>query len=208
MLVFLWRLGAGGGEDMAFERHWGVVPQIALGHGEALHRFAPFITYMFLHGGFAHIAGNMLFLWIFGDDIEDALGHARYLAFYLACGVVGALVYCMFCAAPDAPLVGASGAIAGVLGAYLMSRPCANVRVLVFIRVVSVRAMRVLLAWIALQVWHVMAPSTSDTAWWAHIGGFATGCALLPLLRAPHVRLFECVESRGPVNPWGKPRAP
>ena len=208
VLVFLWRQMAGGGDDIVFDRHWGVTPGIVAGDGDVWRRFMPFVTYMFLHGGWAHLFGNMLFLWIFGDDIEDAVGHARFLAFYVICGLVGALVYCMFSTMPDAPLIGASGAIAGVMGAYLMIRPCAHVRVLVFIRVVAIRAMWVILAWAALQVWHVLAQPAGDVAWWAHTGGLLAGAALIALFRQPGVLLFECVQQRTAVSPWGSRPAP
>lgn len=208
ILVFVWRLSIAGASDVLFERRWGVVPDIVFGTtgGDALHRFVPLLTYMFLHGGFARIFGNMLFLWIFGDDIEDAVGHVRFVIFYLVCGIVGALVYCTFSAAPDAPLMGASGAIAGVMGAYLMIRPCAHVRVLVFIRIVPVRAMWVILMWSALQVWHVLTPDAGNTAWWAHIGGLVAGAALIVALRRPGVRLLDCVEQATFVSPWSDAR--
>jgi membrane associated rhomboid family serine protease len=202
ILVFAWRVSTSNGEDIVFERHWGVVPQSVFDGGDALHRFGPLVTYMFLHGGFMHIAGNMLFLWIFGDDIEDAFGHARFALFYLACGIVGALVYCFFTDMREAPLVGASGAIAGVMGAYLMIRPCAHVHVLVFIRVVAIRAMWVILFWSGLQVWHIAAADGGNTAWWAHIGGLVTGVVLTALVRRPHVGLFECVDQKTFVSPW------
>ena len=201
--VFLWRATVSDGEDIVFERHWGVVPDRIFGADlDSLARFAPLVTYMFLHGGWAHIAGNMLFLWIFGDDVEDAVGHFRYVVFYLACGIAGALVYSAFSDQRAAPLVGASGAIAGVMGAYLMIRPCAHVNVLVFIRIVQIRAMWVILAWSALQVWHVAAHDGGNTAWWAHIGGLVTGAALIPVLRQPGVLLLECLEQKKFVNPW------
>ncbi len=203
-LVFLWRQSASLGEDIAFERHWGVTPALMFGQNglDVFHRYAPLVTYMFLHGGWAHILGNMLFLWIFGDDIEDALGHVRFVAFYLMCGVAGALLYSAFATHPEAPLVGASGAIAGVMGAYLMIRPCAHVRVLVFVRIVAIRAMYVILAWAALQVWHVLTPGEGAVAWWAHIGGLLMGVALIPFMRQPGVQLWECVQQRTFVSPW------
>jgi membrane associated rhomboid family serine protease len=205
--IFLWRQAVGGGEDMAFEHLWGVVPKLAFGDSgfDLFQRTIPFVTYMFLHGGWAHLFGNMLFLWIFGDDIEDALGHARFLVFYLLSGIAGALLYCAFTSMPEAPLVGASAAIAGVMGGYLMIRPCANVHVLVFVRIVPIRAMYVILIWAALQVWHIVAPEKDNTAWWAHIGGFFAGAALMTVMRKPGVPLFECMQPETSVNPWADP---
>ncbi|MFO1168050.1 MAG: rhomboid family intramembrane serine protease [Rhodoblastus sp.] len=202
--IFIWRQTVSHGEDIVFERHWGVTPALMFGTKELgiVERFYPLFTYMFLHGGWAHLIGNMLFLWIFGDDIEDALGHGRFVAFYLLCGAFGALLYCVFTKHPQAPLVGASGAIAGVMGAYLMIRPCAHVRVLVFIKIVAIRAMYVILAWAALQIWHVITPADGVVAWWAHIGGMLAGAALIPLMRQPGVQLWECIQQRTFVSPW------
>ena len=202
--IFVWRLSVSKGEDILFERHWGVTPGLMFGTNDLglVERFLPLFTYMFLHGGWSHIIGNMLFLWIFGDDIEDALGHWRFIAFYLLCGMFGALLYCVFTTHPQAPLVGASGAIAGVMGAYLMIRPCAHVRVLVFIKVVAIRAMYVIVAWAALQVWHVITPGEGAVAWWAHIGGMLAGAALIPVMKQPGVQLWECIQQRTFVSPW------
>ena len=202
--IFVWRLSVTKGEDIVFERHWGVTPALMFGTNDLgfVERFAPLVTYMFLHGGWSHIIGNMLFLWIFGDDIEDALGHGRFIVFYLLCGMFGALLYSALSAHPQAPLVGASGAIAGVMSAYLMIRPCAHVRVLVFIKIVAIRAMYVILAWAALQIWHVITPGDGAVAWWAHIGGMLAGAALIPIMKQPGVQLWECIQQRTFVSPW------
>ncbi len=204
ILVFFWRSSVSSGEDIVFELRWGVVPDSLFGDGGPM-RFVTLVTYMFLHGGFMHLAGNMLFLWIFGDDIEDAFGHVGFALFYLACGIAGALVYCAITNRGGAPLVGASGAIAGVMGAYLMIRPCAHVHVLVFVRVVAIRAMWVIAAWSVLQIWHVLSPSDGNVAWWAHVGGLVAGAGLTIFIRRPGVGLFECVEQQKPVGPWGGP---
>jgi membrane associated rhomboid family serine protease len=149
-----------------------------------------------------HILGNMLFLWIFGDNVEDAMGSLRFLAFYLICGVAAALVQAA--AAPDSrlPMIGASGAIAGVLGAFLLLYPRSNVRVLVvllvFIRLVNVPAFIVLGLWFAAQVIGAeTAPAaTGGVAFWAHIGGFLCGVALLPLFKRPGTPLFGAPRTR------------
>ncbi|MDE2362769.1 MAG: rhomboid family intramembrane serine protease [Hyphomicrobiales bacterium] len=204
--VYLFELSYTDAAEASVDLRWGATPDLVFGGGaDFLRRFAPLVTYMFLHGGFAHVFGNMLFLWIFGDDVEDALGHVRYALFYLVCGIAGALVYCAFSEVRSAPLIGASGAIAGVMGAYLMLRPCAHVHVLVFVRVVPIRAMWVILVWTALQVWRVFSPDASNTAWWAHVGGLVTGAILMAAFRRPHVTLFECVEERKFVSPWTRP---
>ena len=156
---------------------------------------------MFLHGGWAHIGGNMLFLWIFGDNVEDRLGHLRYLLFYLLCGY--AATYAHAAASPQSalPAVGASGAIAGVLGAYLFLHPKARIVTLVilgfYIDTVAVPALLYLPLWFLLQVVSGAAaiaqttPETGGVAWFAHIGGFVAGPLFLLLLggrRRPPVR--------------------
>lgn len=153
------------------------------------------ITSQFLHGGFAHIFGNMLFLWIFGNNIEDQLGHAKYLTFYLSCGVLAALSQWVFSVGSAIPSLGASGAIAGVLGAYILKFPNAKVRTLVFlgpfIIFPDIPAMFFLGIWFFQQALYGIAslnvPSnigmeSGGVAYWAHIGGFVFGAILGPLL--------------------------
>jgi len=145
------------------------------------------ITSQFLHGGLFHLGGNMLYLWIFGNNIEDIMGHVKFLIFYLICGVVAGTVQVV--SSPDStiPTIGASGAISGVLGAYLIRFPRARVLVvfwfLFFIRLIYVPALIVLGFWIFLQVVSALgAPAgQGGVAWYAHIGGFAAGMALLKL---------------------------
>jgi membrane associated rhomboid family serine protease len=152
----------------------------------------PVVTYMFVHGGWIHLFGNMLFLWVFGDNVEDDLGHARFLLFYLLCGAAAALAYAL--SAPDSndPLIGASGAIAGVLAAYVILHPRVKVWVLVAMRVpLRIRARWVIGAWFLLQVVNILLGSDDGTAWWAHVGGFAAGAALVPFMRRPGVPLFD-----------------
>ena len=154
------------------------------------------VTYMFLHANWFHLIGNMLFLWVFGDDVEDSFGHTRFLAFYILCGVAGGLTH--FFSAPDSklPLIGASGAIAGIVAAYLMVRPCMKVWVLVLMSFpIRLPAFLVLGAWVLLQIWHVMFPSDGHTSWWTHIGGLAAGALLVIVMRKPGVKLFECFQT-------------
>jgi membrane associated rhomboid family serine protease len=162
---------------------WGLVPA-KVTHGEG---YLGFFTSMFVHAGFMHIAGNMLFLWIFGDNLEDRLGHFGFVLFYLASGLGAALL--QIAAAPDAqvPMVGASGAIAGVLGGYLLLFPRARVDVLViivvFIRVFPLPAWVMLGLWFGLQVFSGFTNPADGggVAYWAHAGGFLVGVlAVLP----------------------------
>jgi rhomboid family protein len=150
------------------------------------------IAAMFIHGGWLHLLGNMLYLWIFGDNVEDRLGHGRYLFFYLACGVAAALTHASIFAQSRVPCVGASGAISGVLAAYLIFFPRARVSTLfvifVFIQVVRLPAVVLLGVWIVLQVISGMtdlSAAAGGVAWFAHMGGFAAGALLGLLLRPP-----------------------
>ncbi|MEQ1696128.1 MAG: rhomboid family intramembrane serine protease [Hyphomicrobiaceae bacterium] len=154
--------------------------------------FYTLLTYMFFHGDLLHIAGNMLFLWVFGDNVEDACGHARFLVLYLACGVIGGLTHVAFQVNSDAPLIGASAAVAGVIAAYLVLHPRVRVWVLAF-KIIPLRipAAWLLGAWIAMQIVMVLLPQTGPIAWWAHIGGIVAGAVLVVVLRRPGVVLFD-----------------
>ena len=164
---------------------WGMVPAQVTHQGA----YSGIVSSMFLHGGLLHLAGNMLFLWIFGDNMEDEMGHIPYLFFYLACGIGAALAQVM--AAPDAtvPTVGASGAIAGVMGGYLLLFPKARVDVLIFfiflIRIITIPAWIMLAIWFGLQLIGSVGTDATQggVAYWAHAGGFVIGGLLtLPVL--------------------------
>jgi membrane associated rhomboid family serine protease len=149
------------------------------------------ITYAFLHANFWHLAGNMIFLWVFGDNVEDALGHFRYMAFYLICAAVSGYSFVLADPTSDAPVVGASGAVAGVLAAYLLLYPRAKVWVLLLLRLpVRLRVEYVLGFWIAFQIYSALAGGDSEVAWWVHVGGLATGAVLVVFMRQKGVPLF------------------
>jgi membrane associated rhomboid family serine protease len=161
--------------------------------------WATLITYQFLHGGVLHLLSNMLFLWVFGDNVEDAMGHLKFLAFYLLCGVAGGLAHAAFLPSSQLPLVGASGAVAGVIAAYLMLHPRVRVWVLAF-RILPLRvpAAWVLGFWVVTQfVMLVLAPN-DGVAWWAHIGGMVAGAVLVLFMRRPGVMLFDRGLPAGP----------
>ncbi|MCR8550370.1 rhomboid family intramembrane serine protease [Salipiger sp. P9] len=164
----------------AFFYDWALIPAL-VSQGDGL---TGMVTSMFLHGGLAHLAGNMLFLFIFGDNIEDEMGHGPFLGFYLACGVIAALAHYLAAPFSPVPTVGASGAIAGVMGGYLLLFPRARVDILViliiFFKILPIPAWIVLAVWFALQVFGGLG-STADgggVAYWAHLGGFVAGMAL------------------------------
>jgi membrane associated rhomboid family serine protease len=147
---------------------------------------------MYLHGGWAHLIGNMWYLWIFGDNVEDRMGRGRFFIFYTLCGLAAGLLQIVAAPRSTIPIIGASGAIAGVLGAYLLLYPRARVSTLVplffFIRIVWLPAIVVLGSWFVIQLLNGLASlnivvQTGGVAWWAHIGGFVVGMALLPIFR-------------------------
>lgn len=160
---------------------------------------ATLFTSMFLHADWLHLGGNMLYLWVFGDNIEDSMGHFKFLVFYILCGVAAALAHSLSDPVSLNPMIGASGAVSGVLGAYLLLHPKVRVIVLLFYRVpLPLPAFIVLGGWIALQVYSVYADAGlpypkdgSQSAWWAHIGGFATGMVLITFMKRPGVPLFD-----------------
>jgi membrane associated rhomboid family serine protease len=147
-----------------------------------------FVTYQFLHAGWLHLISNMLFLWVFADNVEDAYGHAGFLLFYLLTGIAGGLVHVLMQPASASPLIGASGAVSGVLAAYAILFPRARVWILLFMRIpIPLPALWVLGGWFALQLLNLffVAPTGDiDVAWWAHIGGFVAGLGLTFLLRS------------------------
>ena len=177
------RRGHAGAE--AFIASFGVVPRDLLAPHVSLRTLLTPLTSMFLHGGFLHIGGNMLYLWIFGNNVEDLLGHARYLVFYLFCGLVAVAAHVASAPESAVPVIGASGAIAGVLGAYAVSYPTARIRTLVplgFIWTTLYLPAVVLLAlWFAMQIWFgtLQRGGGGGVAWWAHVGGFIAGAILV-----------------------------
>lgn len=155
--------------------------------------WANLFTYAFLHGDWLHLLSNMLFLWVFGDNIEDALGHGKYLIFYLACAALAALAHLMFNLDGNSPLIGASGAVAGIMGAYVLLYPHARVFVLakiVWLIPLPVPAFWMLGFWIASQVFYALVGGEDAVAWWAHIGGFLAGLVLAGPLRRRGVPLL------------------
>lgn len=153
---------------------------------------ATVVTYAFLHLGFWHLASNMVFLWVFGDNVEDAFGHLRFLLFYIACAAAGALFHGVVSPASEAPLIGASGAISGVVAAYMLLHPRVRVWVLVFMRIpLPLPAFIPLAFWIAQQIFMFIFDMQDSVSWSAHVGGIIAGVALVIFLRRPGVPLFD-----------------
>jgi membrane associated rhomboid family serine protease len=201
VLVFLWQLsfGAQGGQRIVYAL--GVVPASLLGQGQLpaeLSLVPPWMTVftsMFMHGGWMHLIGNMLYLWIFGDNVEDSMGHGRFVVFYLLCGIAAVLAQALPDPSSTIPMVGASGAISGVLGAYLLLYPHARVLVAIplgfLLHTMRIPAGLVLVLWFGLQLFSsaMAQPGQGGVAFRAHIGGFIAGMIMILLFKQRRVRL-------------------
>jgi membrane associated rhomboid family serine protease len=162
-------------------------PDIAL-----VPEWATVFTYAFVHADLWHLGGNLLFLWVFGDNVEDALGHLRYLVFYLLCAAAGGLMHALMMAGSEGPLVGASGAVAGVVAAYLMLHPRVKLWILVLGRIpLRITAVWPLALWVGYQLASPLIMEDGQIAWWAHVGGLLAGAVLVTVLRRPGVALFD-----------------
>ncbi len=191
VLAFFWELAGGPHAMRAKTLAFGLVPAVLTGHAELLPHlalvpaWATIFTSMFLHGGWMHLIGNMLYLWIFGNNVEDAMGHARFLLFYLLCGIAAAAAQTLQDPDSTIPMIGASGAISGVLGAYFVLYPHARVIVLIplgwFTRLEALPAAIVLGFWFVFQIINALLsdPSRGGVAFLAHIGGFIAGLVLV-----------------------------
>jgi membrane associated rhomboid family serine protease len=187
--------------EEAFERAalaFGVVPAVitgeaALAPGLAIvPAWATLVTYAFLHAGWAHFLGNMAFVWVFADNIEDALGHLRFALFYVACAAAAAVAHVLVDPSSQAPMIGASGAVAGVIGAYLVLHPHVRAWVLVLGPIpIRLPAAWLILAWVGFQLWNAATDTEGSVAWWAHLGGFLTGAGLVVPMRRRGVPLFD-----------------
>jgi len=195
-LVFFYEVGFASNIDRLFF-DWAVVPADLTDYlhnpgGHSLRVLFTPITAMFLHGGWFHIVGNMIFLWVFGDNVEDAVGHFRYLAFYLLCGIAATAAQVWIDPSSQVPTLGASGAIAGVLGAYLVLYPRATIATLIlpfFFWTAYIPAFLLIGFWFFLQLFSGVAAigqavgASEGVAWWAHVGGFTAGFLLVWLFR-------------------------
>lgn len=196
-VVFLVQLAMGSYGFEWFTVEYGMVPIVVRNVVDQpvvwLPDWANLVTYAFLHADWLHLLSNMLFLWVFGDNVEDAMGHIKFLLFYFVCAVLAGLTHLAFNFDGNGPLIGASGAVAGVLGAYLVLYP--HARVFVLFRLVipiplPIPALWMLGVWIATNLFYAIVGSGEPTAWWAHIGGVVAGAILAVPLRRKEVPLF------------------
>ncbi|MGH9457721.1 MAG: rhomboid family intramembrane serine protease [Thermoanaerobaculia bacterium] len=192
VIAFVWELSLG----VDLQRQLAAIafiPRELWTPGGVVGDSASIFTSMFLHGGWLHLGSNMLYLWIFGDNVEDRMGHGGYLAFYVICGIVAALAHAVFNPGSTLPAIGASGAVAGVLGAYIVLFPHAHVMTLIpfgfFITMRELPALLMIGLWFVMQLFSgamsitATAQDTGGVAWFAHIGGFVAGLGLVFLFR-------------------------
>lgn len=227
VVVFLYQQSLADGAGQAVVLSFGAIPSVLFGINtltpELVMIPAPLtlITSMFMHGGWMHLIGNMLFLWVLGDNVEDSMGHGRFIIFYILCGIAAALTHAAMAPASSVPMIGASGAISGVIGAYLILHPKVQILTLAFRFFIHIPAYILLGIWIAMQVFNVY--TAGDTtggggvAWWAHIGGLIAGIVLIIPMRHKSVPLFDGLgaarhkpdpqpqsQTAPPTGPWGR----
>lgn len=209
VVVFLYQQTLSERGEFAFVLGHGAIPAVLFGHAslpEALPHLPSLLTVissMFLHGGWMHIIGNMLYLWVFGNNVEDSMGHRRFIAFYLICGIAAALSHALADPLSKVPMIGASGAISGILGAYVLLYPRARVLVVfwffIFFKTFRIRAQWLLGFWFLWQVFSLRSgPASGGVAVMAHVGGFLCGMALIPFFKYAYIPLF-----RARSGPWG-----
>ena len=195
VLAYMWQSGLHPYAERILIIHYGVVPARLFSEFDII----TILSSMFLHGGLMHLGSNMLYLWIFGDNLEDALGKFRFCLFYLLCGAAAALTQALIDPSSQIPLIGASGGIAGILGGYIMLYPKATIKVfmwvIIIVRLINVPAWIVLGLWIGGQFLAVpgalASAGSGGVAYFSHIGGFIAGMILVPLLKPTHIPLFH-----------------
>jgi membrane associated rhomboid family serine protease len=209
VLIYLWESVVGAEITSRTLFGLGFIPATLL---EDAHRAPDFtlvapavtlVTALFLHDGFMHVAGNMIMLWVFGDNVEDSMGHVRFLIYYIVCGIASTMIYGLSDPSSEVPLIGASGAISGVLGGYLMLHPRANIVAFLMFVVIRVPAFLLLLLWFGWQFLALWGDNGSGVAWWAHIGGFVVGAVLIVPFRHKAVPLLDGMLRRRRAGPWG-----
>ncbi|MEM7023773.1 MAG: rhomboid family intramembrane serine protease [Pseudomonadota bacterium] len=216
VLVFLWQTQLDAHAGFVAVHIYGFIPAELFGDGvlpadiTVVPPAATLLTSMFLHGGLMHLGGNMLYLWVFGRNVEDSLGHVRFLIFYVLCGIAAAFAQAFPDPESAIPMIGASGAISGVLGAYLILFPHARVHVIIpfgFMFLHTVRAGWLLAFWFVYQLLSgLIDQGEGGVAWWAHVGGFVAGMALVFVMRDRRRKLWPHRSTRTRLSPRRKNR--
>ena len=195
IFIFLYQFSLTNSENMLIINNYGMKPK-ELFLDKGIFSYFNAFSSMFLHGGFMHLIGNMLFLWIYGNNIEDAMGHIKFLLFYIICGISAAILQALVTPNSDIPMIGASGAVSGILSAYFLLYPKARVSTLIFvfffITVIRIPAGILILIWFTTQIInaYLTDPNIPGVAWFAHIGGFFMGVLLVPFFKKKNIKFF------------------
>ncbi len=196
--VFIYQRVLPGEQEKAFLLSFGLLPAVLFEHRELAPELIilpvelTLLSSMFLHSGWMHLIGNMAFMWVFGDNVEDSMGHWRFLIFYCACGMLASFTHAFAESESISPLIGASGGVSGVLGAYLMLHPRVKIIILVMMRLpLRLPAYWIIGFWVGLQVFNLLNASEGHVAWWAHIGGFLAGVLMIPFFKRSPLPLFD-----------------
>ena len=195
IFIFLYQFSLTNSENIFIINNYGMKPK-ELFLDKGIFSYFNAFSSMFLHGGFMHLIGNMLFLWIYGNNIEDAMGHIKFLLFYIICGISAAILQALVTPNSDIPMIGASGAVSGILSAYFLLYPKARVSTLIFvfffITVIRIPAGILILIWFTTQLInaYLTDPNIPGVAWFAHIGGFFMGVLLVPFFKKKNIKFF------------------
>ena len=202
--IFIYQLSLTEISNSEFIYSYGMKPASLFSNNNLVSSIITVFSSMFMHGGFFHLAGNMLFLWIYGNNIEDAMGTVKFILFYFTCGIAAALLQAFITPYSNIPMIGASGAVSGVLSAYFLLFPRAKVSTLVilffFITVIRIPAGILISIWFVTQLFNAYQtdPSSPGVAWYAHIGGFLMGAILIPLLKKNNYKFFSTGINKSP----------
>lgn len=198
VVVFLYQQFLPEEQKLALSVSFGMMPAVLFDYRELAPELQlipaelTLLSSIFLHGGWLHLLGNMAFLWVFGDNIEDSMGHWRFLLFFCACGVFASFAHALAETDSITPLIGASGGVSGVLGAYLVLHPRVRIILLVLLKIpLMLPAYLMIGCWIGLQVFNILFVDEGNVAWWAHIGGFIAGMVMIPFFKRSSVPLFD-----------------
>ena len=201
-VIYLFQTSLSQNEEFFLIKNYGATPVLLV--NQTVSYWYSSISSMFLHGGFMHLGGNLIYLWIFGDNVEDEFGKFKFIIFYTLCGIGAVIAQILFNAQSDVPMIGASGAIAGTLGAYIVLYSRAKIFVfawvVIFVKILKIPAFIVIGVWIGLQIMNVFDQGSSGVAYSAHIGGFVCGVILTPLFKRKNTKIFTLKDNKSYIS--------
>ena len=201
-VIYLFQASLSQNEEFFLIKNYGATPVLLV--NQTVSYWYSSISSMFLHGGLMHLGGNLIYLWIFGDNVEDEFGKFKFIIFYTLCGIGAVIAQILFNAQSDVPMIGASGAIAGTLGAYIVLYSRAKIFVfawvVIFVKILKIAAFIVIGVWIGLQIMNVFDQGSSGVAYSAHIGGFICGVILTPLFKRKNTKIFTLKDNKSYIS--------